>query len=128
MFQYADTGYTFQSGMLHVYFINENSLAVKMCVRNLALKYCICCCLFCSGSIRHLFCTQLLSHFSIFFFSWGSIFLPFFPSPSPLLLKLKLQFLLFSSGVPPTTSPWWGGRTHSLCWNYLWDSWKGERE
>lgn len=73
MFQYADTGYTFQSGMLHVYFISENSLAVKMCVKCLATKHCICC-LFCPGSIRHLFCTEILIklfHFSLFFFSHG---------------------------------------------------------
>lgn len=85
MFQYADTGYTFQSGMLHVYFINENSLAVKMCVKYLALKYCICCCLFCPSSIRHLFCTEILIklfHFSTFFPPWGGkkVFSSFFLS------------------------------------------------
>lgn len=110
MFQYADTGYTFQSGMLHVYFISENSLAVKMCVKRLATKLCICC-LFCPGSIRHLFCTEILIklfHFSLFF-SHGVLHSPhthtlFFSLPS----FGSLGFPLFSSGVTPL--PGWGGR------------------
>lgn len=128
MFQYADTGYTFQSGMLHVYFISENSLAVKMCVKRLATKLCICC-LFCPGSIRHLFCTEILIklfHFSLFFFLIGFYIPPthtFFFLSQALEVKAGVSIVLFWSHPPSGV-----GRKATLCaWNYSWDSGKGEQ-
>lgn len=85
-----------------------------MC-QELGLKFCICCSLFWSGSIRHLFCTEILSHFSIFFLV--RFYFPpplFFSSSKPFAFEDKAAVYTVIFWSPPS-SPWWGGKLLILC-------------